>query len=147
MKSIWNGMAWATALCLATAAGSAQDLAARDKIAQDKTNLAQYATRVNSACGTHIAFSIDYASYTGKTPAAGVRQQSYEAYLENAGDALINICVTPAGKAAVAQKIHAVRGGYAESEQYTLAGGVFTYKTGFGGGSVAAPEKYLKAQL
>ncbi len=141
-------MKWAAAMLLtASGACSAQNLADRDKIAQDKTQLAQYATRVNAACGTHIQFSINYASYNGAVAGPTVRKQSPTEYLMNAGDAIINICVTPAGKAAVAQKIHEVHGAYAEAESESLAGGVFTYKASYAGGSVDHPEKFLKAHL
>lgn len=125
----------------------AQDLATRDKIAQDKVQLAEYSKRVNSACGTHIQFSINYASYQGKTPGPGVRQQSYTEYLMNAGDAIINVCKTETGKAAVAAKIHSVVGAYANGEEESLAGGTFTYRVGFSGGSVDHPEKFLKSHL
>ena len=139
-------IAVAAAVITVCGAAGAQDLAQRDKFDQDKTQLAQYATRVNQACGTHIAFSINYQSYAGKSDPS-VRMQSPTEYLMNAGDAIINICVTPAGKAAVASKIHAVRGALGGAEEYNLAGGVFTYKTSYKGGSVAAPEKYLKSVL
>ena len=144
MKRVF-GVAVAGMMVVAT--GAAQDLAERDKIAQDKVQLAEYAKRVNQACGTHIQFSINYASYQGKQPGPGVRRQSYTEYLMNAGDAIINVCVTPAGKEAVQQKIHAVVGSYADGEQESLAGGVFTYRVGFQGGSVDHPEKFLKSHL
>lgn len=147
MLAIFRSIGALAVAAVLVAPVSAQTLADRDRITQDKANLAQYAVRVNSACGSHIRFSINYASYTGKHPAAGVRQQAYEAYLENAGDAIINICTTPDGKAAVLKSIKAVVGGYADSETSVLSGGVFTYRTSFAGGSVAAPEQYLKAHL
>ncbi len=138
-------------VCSAFAAVSigalAQNLAERDKIAQDKVQLAEYAKRVNSACGTHIQFSINYASYQGKTPGPGVRRQSDTEYLMNAGDAIMNVCRTEAGKAAVAQKIHSVIGEYTDGEEESLAGGVFTYRVGFSGGSIDHPEKFLKSHL
>lgn len=124
----------------------AQDLAQRDKFDQDKGQLALYAKRVNLACGTQIKFSINYASYAGKSDAT-VRMQSPTEYLMNAGDAIINICTTPSGKAAVASKIHEVHGALGTAEEYNLAGGVFTYKTSYAGGSATAPEKYLKSVL
>ena len=136
----------AAGLLLVTGIAGAQTLAERDKFDQDKGQLALYAKRVNLACGTQIKFSINYASYAGKSSTT-VRMQSPTEYLMNAGDAIINICTTPAGKAAVAQKIQSVVGAFGPAESYVLAGGVFTYKTSFAGGSVAAPEKYLKAQL
>ena len=134
-------------LLLVATLASAQNLAERDKIAQDKIQLAEYAKRVNQNCGTQIQFSIDYASYQGKEPAAGVRRQSYTAYLQNAGDAIINVCKTDSGKAAVAAKIHSVVGAYTDGEEESLAGGVFTYRVGFSGGSVDHPEKFLKSHL
>jgi hypothetical protein len=139
-------MAVAAAMMTMCGLAGAQDLAQRDKFDQDKVQLAQYAKRVNQACGTQIRFSINYQSYAGKSDPS-VRMQSPTEYLMNAGDAIINICVTPAGKAAVAQKIHEVHGALGAGEEYTLAGGVFTYKTSYKGGSVTAPEKYLKSVL
>lgn len=65
----------------------------------------------------------------------------------NAGDAIINICTTAAGKEAVAQKIHEVHGAYTDGEEESLSGDVFTYKIGFSGGNVDTPEKWLKAHL
>ena len=127
--------------------GGAQNLADREKIAQDKVELANYAKRVNAACGTHIQFSINYASYQGKTPGPGVRQQTYTEYLMNAGDAIINICTSETGKEAVKDKIHSVVGAYTDGEEESLAGGVFTYRVGFQGGSVDHPEKFLKSHL
>jgi hypothetical protein len=141
----------AGALGLATVAGASamgQTLADRDKIAQDKVQLAEYAKRVNTSCGgTHIQFSIDYASYTHAQAGPGVRKQSPTEYLMNAGDAIINVCKTADGKAAVAQKIKEVHGAFTEGETETLTGGVFTYKVGYSGGSVDHPEKFLKAHL
>lgn len=137
----------AGAAALAISGASAQTLAERDKIAQDKVQLAEYANRVNAACGTHIQFSINYASYQGKEPAPGVRRQSYTEYLENAGDAIMHVCNTEAGKAAVREKIHSVVGAYTDGEEESLAGGVFTYRVGFSGGSVDHPEKFLKTHL
>ena len=138
---------FASSLLSVASLASAQSLAERDKIAQDKVQLAEYAKRVNQNCGTHIQFSIDYASYQGKEPAAGVRRQSYTECLENAGDAIMNVCKTESGKAAVAAKIHSVIGAYTDGEEESLADGVFTYRVGFSGGSVDHPEKFLKAHL
>ncbi len=134
------------AVALVTCAAG-QSLEERDKIAQDKVQLAEYAKRVNTACGTHIQFSINYASYQGKTPGPGIRRQSDTEYLMNAGDAIMNVCKTEAGKAAVAAKIHSVVGAYADGEAESLADGVFTYRVGFSGGSVDHPEKFLKSHL
>ena len=142
---------WVLGLSMAITSGltglQAQSLADRDKIAQDKVQLAQYANRVNQACGTHIQFSINYASYQGKEAGPGVRKQSPTEYLMNAGDAIINVCVTEAGKTAVKEKIHEVHGAYADGEAESLAGGVFTYRVGYSGGSVDHPEKFLKSHL
>ncbi len=141
-----RGMAVAATMFAMCGLATAQDLAQREKFDQDKVQLAQYAKRVNQACGTHIAFSINYASYAGKSDPS-VRMQSPTEYLMNAGDAIINICTSAAGKAAVAAKIQQVHGALGGGEEYNLAGGVFTYKTSYKGGSVDAPEKYLKAHM
>ena len=138
----------AAALMLTAAAAPAQTLANRDAIAQDKVNLADYAKRVNSDCGgTHIQFSVDYASFNAAP--GGVDEHGHAPYLllENAGDAIINICKTEAGKAAVAEKIKSVVLHYTEGEEESLSGGVFSYKIGYHGGNVDNPEKWLKAHL
>ena len=135
------------ATSLGAAAASAQNLEDRDKIAYDKTQLAQYQNRVNQACGTHIQFSINYASYNGAVAGPGVRKQSPTEYLMNAGDAIMQVCNTEAGKAAVREKIHEVHGAYTNGEEESLANGVFTYKVGYSGGSVDHPEKFLKTHL
>ena len=134
-------------LAFMTVGGVAQNLAERDRIARDKVQLAEYSKRVNTACGTHIQFSINYASYQGKEPAPNVRRQSYTEYLMNAGDAIMNVCTTEAGKQAVSEKIHSVVGAYTDGEEESLAGGVFTYRVGFSGGSIDHPEKFLKSHL
>ena len=126
---------------LPTTCGLAQTLADRDKITHDKVDWLN-AKRVNSNCGTHIQFSIDYASYQGATAGPSVRKQSPTEYLMNAGDAMINVCKSEAGKAAVAAKIKEVHGAYTQAEEEPLAGGVFTYRVGYKGGSVDHPEKF-----
>ncbi len=142
-----KGIAVVVSMAWLAGAGTAQNLATRDRIAQDRVQVADYAKRVNSACGTHIRFSVDYASYQGKEPAAGVRNQGYSAYLMNAGDAIMNICTSETGKAAVAEKIHSVVSAYTDGEEESLANGVFTYRVGYQGGSVDHPEKFLKSHL
>ena len=136
-----------TIAIFAAGAANAQTLEQRDKIARDKVQLAEYSKRVNSACGTHIQFSINYASYQNAHAAANVRVMSPTEYLMNAGDALMNICVTEAGKQAVSEKIKSVVGMYTEGEEESLSNGVFTYKVGYTGGNVDNPEKWLKAHL
>jgi hypothetical protein len=145
--SIRNFAAAVVVIGMGVSVAWGQDLAERDKIAQDKVQLAQYAKRVNTACGTHIQFSINYASYNGAQAGPGVRKQSPTEYLMNAGDAIINVCQTESGKAAVAAKIKEVHGAYTNGEEESLAGGVFTYKVGYSGGSVDHPEKFLKSHL
>ena len=115
------GLAALAMVC--SAAANAQTLDQRTKYAQDREQLAQYAKRVNAACGTHIAFSINYASYTNApAPAASVRK-------------------------AVAGKIKSVVGMFTEGEEESLSNGVFTYKIGWSGGNVDNPENWLKAHL
>ncbi len=141
-------VAIATALTLFTAAvTAAQTSDQRTKYAQDREQLAQYAKRVNSACGTHIQFSINYPSYSNAHAGPNVRVQSPTEYLMNAGDAIINICTTATGKESVSQKIHSVVGMYTDGEEESLSDGVFTYKIGYTGGNVDNPEKWLKAHF
>lgn len=143
-------LAFAAAALAASAASTvaAQNLEQRTKYAQDREQLAMYAKRVNQACGTHIAFSINYASYANApAPAASVRVQSPTEYLMNAGDAIINICTSETGKQAVAGSIKSVVGMYTNGEEESLSNGVFTYKVGYTGGNVDSPEKWLKAHL
>ena len=65
----------------------------------------------------------------------------------NAGDAIMHVCNSEAGKQAVAEKIHQVVGAYTDGEEESLADGVFTYRVGFSGGSIDHPEKFLKSHL
>lgn len=145
VKVKFGSIALVTVLAVAPAFG--QTLDQRDKIARSKVAVAQYANRVNAACGTHIQFSIDYQSYVNSPNGlGGATNNTPSGLIQNAGDAIMNICVTEAGKADVAQKIHEVHLVYTAGEEESLAGGVFTYKLDKGG-SVDAPEKWLKAHL
>ena len=125
----------------------AQTLAQRDAIAQDKVNLAEYSKRVNSACGTHINFSVNYASY--QQAPGGVNEQAHAPYLilENAGDAIMNVCKSESGKQSVQEKIKSVVGVYTEGEEESLSAGVFTYKAGYHGAQTESVERWLKSHL
>ena len=153
MKMAWmkTGSVWAAA-ALATMVAipcQAQTLADKDEIAKDNQFLSTYQKQVNTSCGgTHIQFTINYPSFVHSP--GGLQngsQTNPSGLIQNAGDAITNICRTEAGKAAVAQKIHTVVCVYANGEEESLAGGTFTYRIGYKGGNVDNPEKWLKAHL
>ena len=128
---------------------SAQNLADKDEMSKDTQLLVTYQKQVNTSCGgTHIQFSINYPSFVHSPGGLqnGPQSNPY-GLIQNAGDAITNVCRTEAGKAAVAAKIHSVVCVYAAGEEESLAGGVFTYRIGYKGGNVDNPEKWLKAHL
>ncbi len=130
-----------------TTAASAQSLAQRDMIARDRTDLATYSKGVDSACMKHVRMSINYASYRAAPGGVNMLSHAPNSILENAGDAVKNICATPDGRAAVQGKITAIVGVYGPTEAYALTSGVFTYTMDYGPGNVDRPEAWLKAHL
>ena len=141
-----------TAAALATAMTVpcfAQNIADKDEMSKDNQLLITYQKQVNTSCGgTHIQFTINYPSFVHSPGGLqnGPQTNPY-GLIQNAGDAITNVCRTEAGKAAVAQKIHTVICVYANGEEESLAGGTFTYRIGYKGGNVDNPEKWLKAHL
>ncbi len=142
----WAAVAF---MVMATLPSLGQNLADKDEIAKDNAFLETYQKQVNASCGgTHIQFTINYASFVHSP--GGLQngsQTNPSGLIQNAGDAITNVCRTEAGKAAVAQKIHTVVCVYANGEEESLAGGTFTYRIGYKGGNVDNPEKWLKAHM
>ena len=139
MKLMFAGSVF---LLASTWFASGQTVQQKDVIAGDKAEIAEYAKGVNATCGTHIGFAVNYLSF-GKD--GGVTDQHRPSrMMQAAGDALRNACSTSEGRRVVRSKVHSVRLVYGENEAETLAGGVFTYKVGYGGGH---PDEWLKAHL
>ena len=115
--------------------------------AQDKTEVAEHAAETNKTCGTHIAFSVDYASFAGlKDDPKNANQQSAWAYFANVTDALNSICGTDAGKAMVA-KIKAVTVSHGPAEAESMAGGTFHYVVPTAGASYPTIVQWLNKHL
>ena len=133
---------FATLTCLAQSVGE------QNLIAQDKKQVAELAAEANKACGTHIAMSVDYASFKGwKTNAANTNQQSPYSYFQNVTEALESVCGTDAGKAGVQAKVKSVTVSEGGSETESLSGGAFHYTVPFGQGTSQAVAAYLNAHL
>ena len=138
----------ALALGVVAVTGMAQSVGEQNLIAQDKKQVAELATEANKACGTHIAMSVDYASFKGwKTDPANTNAQSPYSYFQNVTEALESVCGTDAGKTGVQSKIKSVtvfRGG---SESESLQGGAFKYTVPFGSGTSQQIAKWLNDHL
>lgn len=124
---------------------SAQSLKQKEMISRDKEKVASLAKETNQACGTQIAFQIDYATYS--RVAEDDNNQSPWAYLANATDALKQVCRSDAGKQAVQAKIRSVIVSNGASEAESLDGGVFRYQVPYRGHSPATVVKWLQANL
>ena len=126
----------------------AQTVGEQNLIAQDKKQVAELAAEANKACGTHIAMSVDYASFKGwKTNPANTNQQSPYSYFQNVTEALESVCGTDAGKAGVQAKVKSVVVSEGSSESESLSGGAFRYTVPFGQGTSQAVAAYLNSHL
>ena len=111
-------------------AAQAQSLRQKDMIASDTVKVGELAKEANQACGTGIAFQVDYPSYAG---VLDDDNQKPWAYLANATDALKRVCRTDDGKKAVQAKIRYVTVSHGEAEAETLADGEFHYTVPYRG--------------
>lgn len=123
----------------------AQTLKQKEMIAKDREKVASLAKEANQACGTQIAFQVDYATYS--RVAEDENNQSPWAYLANATDALKQVCRSDAGKQAVQGKIRSVVVSNGTTEAESLEGGVFRYQVPYRGHSPATVVKWLQANL
>lgn len=133
-----------SALMVASGA-DAQSLKQKEMISRDKEKVASLAKETNQACGSQIAFQIDYATYS--RVAEDDNNQSPWAYLANATDALKQVCRSDAGKQAVQAKIKSVIVSNGASEAESIDGGVFRYQVPYRGHSPATVVKWLQANL
>ena len=99
----------------------------------------------NAACGTSIAFSVDYASYSQLL--ADENNQNPWAYMANATDALKRICQSSDGKQAVEAKIRSVVVSNGSSESESLSNGVFHYTVPYAGHSPRTLVDWLNSNL
>ena len=136
-------------IALALAALPFASVAARAQgSAQDKTEVAEHAAETNKTCGTHIAFSVDYASFAGiKDDPKNANQQSVWAYFANVTDALNSICSTDDGKKMVQAKLKAVTVSHGATEAETMSGGTFHYTVPSAGAGYPTIVQFLNKNL
>ena len=124
---------------------AAHNVKMKDMIASDREKVSSLAKEANQACGTSIAFSVDYASYA-KIFEDENNQRPW-AYLANVTDAFKSLCRTDAGKQAIRDKIKAVTVVNAASESESLSSGTFRYTVPYSGHSPASVVKWLQTNL
>lgn len=123
----------------------AQSLKQKDMIASDTVKVGELANDANQACGTQIAFRMDYPSYAGVLD--DDNNQKPWAYLANATDALKRVCRSEDGKRAVQAKIRSVVVSHGEAEAESLANGEFHYTVPYRGHSPSTVIQWLEAKL
>ena len=124
---------------------SAQSIKMKDMIATDKEKVASLAKEANQACGTQIAFAVDYPSYSRLFD--DDNNQRPWAYLANVTDAFKSVCRTDAGKQAIRDKIKSVSVANASAESESLSNGSFRYTVPYSGHSPATVVEWLKSNL
>ena len=116
--------------------------------AQDKTEVAEHAAETNKTCGTHIVFTVEYASFAGlKDDPKNANQQSVWAYFANVTDALNSICSTDDGKKMVQAKLKAVTVTHGATEAETMTGGTFHYTVPSAGAGYPTIVQFLNKNL
>ncbi len=123
----------------------AQSLKQRDMIASDTVKVGELAKEANQACGTQIAFRMDYPSYA--TVLDDDNNQKPWAYLANATDALKRVCRSDDGKKAVQAKIRSVTVSHGEAEAESLADGEFHYTVPYRGHGPSTVIKWFEENL
>lgn len=135
---------FAVAASLQGHTAQAQSLKQKEMIASDAAKVGELAKGANQACGTGIAFQVDYPSYA---TVLDDDDQKPWAYLANAADALKRVCRSDDGKKAVQARIRSVTVSHGEAEAESLANGEFHYTVpcrGHGPGTVIG---WLEANL
>jgi len=145
VKPILLALPIALAGIAAPTAAGAQSLKLRELFASDRGKVAEEAKEATDACGTPIAFQVDYATYSGALD--DVNNQPPWAYAANVSDALKRVCASDEGKAAVKSKIRSVRVSHGEAEAMSLTGGTFSYAVPYSGHSPASVVKWLEGNL
>lgn len=135
----------AVAMSLAGSAAGAQSLKLKQMFASDRAKVAEEAKEASDACGTPIAFQMDYASYSGALD--DVNNQPPWAYAANVSDALKSVCRSDEGKAAVRGKIRSVTVSHGEKESMSLSNGTFSYAVPYSGHSPASIVSWLQDNL
>ncbi len=116
--------------------------------AQDKTEVAEHAAETNKNCGTHITFTVDYASFAGiKDDPKNANQQSVWAYFANVTDALNSVCSTDDGKKMVQAKLKAVTVSHGATEAEAMNGGTFHYTVPTAGAGYPTIVQFLNKNL
>ena len=136
---------FAAALLCTAASASAQSIKFKDMVASDKEKVASLAKEANQACGTQIAFAVDYPSYSNIFD--DDNNQRPWAYLANVTDAFKSVCRTDAGKQAIREKIKSVSVANASDESETLTNGTFRYTVPYSGHAPATVVKWLQSNL
>lgn len=134
-----------TAAVLAASPVFAQNVKFKDMVAGDKEKVVSLAKEANQACGTQIAFAVDYPTYS-KIFDDDNNQRPW-AYLANVTDAFKSVCRTDAGKQAIHDKIRAVTVANASDETESLTNGTFRYTVPYSGHSPATIVKWLQSNL
>ncbi len=138
-------LALTTAAAVVASPASAQSIKFKDMVAGDKEKVASLAKEANQACGTQIAFSVDYPSYS-KIFDDDNNQRPW-AYLANVTDAFKSVCRTDAGKEAIRGKIKSVSVANASEETETLTNGTLRYTVPYSGHAPATVVKWLQSNL
>lgn len=144
MRNMVSAMA-AIAVTAMSMPAQAQGLAVRQLAVGERGKVAELSRDANAACGTNIAFSIDYSTYAGALD--DDNNQSPWAYLANVTDALKSICRTDEGRQAVAAGIRSVIVSNGQSERESLDGGTFRYTVPYSGHSPQTVVSWLKDNL
>ncbi len=142
---LFASIAFASAAAIAVSPASAQSIKFKDMMANDKEKVASLAKEANQACGTQIAFAVDYPTYS-KVFDDDNNQRPW-AYLANVTDAFKSVCRTDAGKQAVREKIKSVSVANANAESESLANGTFRYTVPYSGHSPATIVQWLQSNL
>ncbi len=136
----------ATGIALAAASSaSAQSLKLKEMAAHDREQVANLARQTNAACGTHIVFQVDYASYSHVLD--DENNQNPWAYVANVTDALKHVCQSDAGKQSVAAKIRTVTVSNGAAESESLSSGAFHYIVPYAGHSPQTVIAWFEANL
>lgn len=143
--SLLAAMALAAAQLSGLPAANAQSLKFKEMISRDKEKVASLGKEANQACGTQIAFQVDYTTYSRVLD--DDNNQSPWAYLANATDALKKVCRSDEGKQAVQAKVKSVIVSNGDAESESLANGVLRYQVPYRGHSPASVVNWLQANL
>jgi hypothetical protein len=141
----WIGTVAALAV-LSSVAAYSQSLKIREQIEKEDKALVEYADKTNQACGTAMAIKFDWKGAKDDD----VVKWSVSGTCDHALDGIRQVCATPAGKAAVKEKIKSVTCRFGTAGETTLKDGAFSWNIDFPAGSntvANSVHKYLQDQL